>query len=276
MLSGETAAGKFPVEAVRMMARVACAAEEVFPYDKWLARRSDLRTRTVTDAISEATAEMARDLHAAAIVTSTSSGFTARMVAKYRPSAPIIAVTDRPRTQRQLAVSWGVLPMLSERSCTTDDMFDTAVTVALKSGLVHQGDALIITAGLPVAVPGYTNLLRVHVVGTELARGQGIGRGQVAGRVRVIRGAQVPDRIEADEILVAERLNETFDSLMRAASGVVTVEGGLTSYAALKAVEYGLPAVVGVTQALQVLQEGMLVTLDAQHGIIYEGRTTAA
>jgi pyruvate kinase len=164
MLSGETAVGKYPIEAVRMMAKIALTTERILPYQEWVHTAVLEPSFTPTDAISQATSEIALELSAKAIISSTMSGHTARMVAKHRPATPIIAVTPSPETQRRLALIWGVYPLLVSEFAHTDQMIETAVQAALDESIVENGDTVVITAGLPLGGPGRTNMLKVHVV----------------------------------------------------------------------------------------------------------------
>ncbi|HEX2988018.1 MAG TPA: pyruvate kinase [Chloroflexota bacterium] len=165
MLSGETAAGAYPLEAVATMARIAETTDEALPYDRLMRRTSANRMCNVTDAIGQATCEMAYELKAAAIITSTESGFTARMVARHRPPVRIIAATPSERTLRQLALVWGVHPHLTDSFNSTEDMIRQVVTLAMHEESVIEGDLVVITAGLPLMAKGRTNLLKLHVVG---------------------------------------------------------------------------------------------------------------
>jgi pyruvate kinase len=165
MLSGETAMGEFPVETVTMMSKIAVQAESSLNYRRLWEERTAAVTNTVTDAIAQSTVDIALDLSAAAIVTPTSSGATARAVSKYRPSAPIVAAATIPCTYQQLALSWGVYPVLVAPSRNTDDMIQEAVEGAERAGLVKNGDTVVLTAGVPAGVPGRTNLIKVHTVG---------------------------------------------------------------------------------------------------------------
>lgn len=168
MLSGETAVGLFPIDTVTMMSKIACAAESALDYKTLLQERSATATKTVTEAIAMATVDIAQDLGAAAIVTPTSSGATARAVSKFRPKAPIIAAAMFPNTYRQLALSWGVYPVLVVPSRNTDDMIDQAVEAATHAGVVREGDTVVLTAGIPAGVPGRTNLIKVHTIGQSV------------------------------------------------------------------------------------------------------------
>jgi pyruvate kinase len=167
MLSGETAMGRYPVAAVRTMARIAAVTEPTLPYAEWLQRTAAAPSCTVTDALSQVTCELAAELHATAIIASTTSGSTAQQVARHRPATPIIAPTPSLATCRQLALVWGVLPLLVSQFEDTDAMIGTAVAAARARELVHDGDLVILTAGVPVGGPGMTNMIKVHRVGEE-------------------------------------------------------------------------------------------------------------
>jgi len=167
MLSGETAVGRYPVESVQTMARIAGVTERSMPYADWLRRAQQARSFDVTDAIGQVACEVAAQLEAKAIITSTVSGDTARQVASHRPVTPIIAPTPSPATYRQLALVWGVEPLLVDQFIHTDDMIVTVVEAARRRGLVHDGDLVIITAGVPLGGAGLTNTLKAHRVGEE-------------------------------------------------------------------------------------------------------------
>jgi len=165
MLSGETAVGRYPVEALRVMAKVAARAEAAFDFAERLAESSQWPCETVTDGISQATVNLAHDLGARAIITATSTGHTALMVAMHRPEAPIIAVTPDVATQRRLALAWGVRALVAKRGKSTDELILHAIGRAREEGLVAQDDVVVVTAGVPAGVPGQTNVIKVEVVG---------------------------------------------------------------------------------------------------------------
>ncbi len=164
MLSGETAAGKYPVESVLTMSRIAEKAESALEYREIFIKQSNAQQTTVTEAISQAVANSALELNAKAIITSTETGYTARMVSKYRPKAPIIAVTTVDQTCRRLALNWGVTPVKGQVATSTDEMFDNAMKGGLDSGLVKEGDLVVITAGIPLGRSGSTNLVKIGQV----------------------------------------------------------------------------------------------------------------
>ncbi len=275
MLSGETAAGRYPVEAVRVMARIAERTEKSLDYALLLRKKAAAAPRTITDAISHATCTTAQDLGAAAIVTATKSGFTARMVSKYRPRAPIVAVTPSEKARRELCLVWGVQALKISQTSNTDEMIQEAVDTGLAEGLIKCGDLIVITAGVPVGIPGTTNLLKVHIVGEVLARGTGIGNRAVIGRVRICKKPEEAIvKVNTGDILVASSTDRDFIPGMRKAGAVITEEGGLTSHAAIVGLNLGIPVVVGVEGAMGILKDGGTITVDSMRGLIYRGATT--
>lgn len=274
MLSGETAAGKYPVEAVTIMDKIAVRTERALGFEELLGRKEISPSRTVTDAISHATCTTALDLGATAIITSTKSGHTARMVSKYRPKARIIAVTPKMDVVRKLSLVWGVMPLLVSETRNTDDMIAGAIKTALSADLIKCGDLVVITAGIPVGVPGTTNLLKVHIVGDVVARGTGIGARPVTGIVKVVRTAkEANENIVDGDILVTLSTDKDFVPAMEKAAAVITEAGGLTSHAAIVGLNIGIPVVVGVDGATSMLETGITVTVDGARGLVYRGAT---
>ena len=247
MLSGETAAGKYPVESVKTMARIVSEVEREQAAHTFYQLPAKAG-RTFAQAVAHASVETAIDLSAAAIVTPTASGQTARTVSAFRPPCPIIAVTPSPFTQRELVLYWGVYPLLSQRAPDTDTIIREAVAAAQKAGYVQEGDVVVVTGGSPGTGGGVTNLMMVHLIERVLARGVGVGERRVLGRVRRI-SAPVPHdiRIEPDEIIVTPFTDRSFLPVLARARGLVTEQGGADAHCRLTALELGLPAVVGVT-----------------------------
>lgn len=272
MLSAETAVGDFPVEAVETMSRIANRVEEDLPYEGLFARKREFSKHSVTEAISYATCATAGDLGAAAIITATQTGFTSRMVAKYRPSCPIIAVTPRPSVVRRMALVWGVESVLVPDVGDTDGMIASSIQASLSAGLIKGGDLVVITAGVPVGQHGTTNLIKVHTVGNVLARGTGFGQSAVTGVVRLARTAEeAADKVGPGDILVAPATNRDYVPYMERAAGLVTEAAGLTSHAAIVALQFGKTVIVGVDRAMEILPEDEVVTIDGQRGLIYQG-----
>lgn len=273
MLSAETASGKYPKEAVEMMGRIAYQAEAALQYEEILSKKGvDRHKQSVTNAISFATCSIAQNLGAAAIIVSTESGHTAKMVSKYRPRAPIVAVTPHTSVVRKLALNWGVNPINASSRDNTDEMMDEAQDAALCAGLIHGGDLIVFTAGIPVGIKGTTNLIRVHTVGDIILRGTGIGHRSVTGTVRVVQsGSEAAEKISEGDIMVASVTGSEYNLAMEKAGAVVTETGGLTSHAAIVCMEFDIPVIVGAADATNILQDGEVITVDGQRGLIYRG-----
>ncbi len=274
MLSAETAIGRFAVEAVRTMARIAERTEEALPFREQLARRAPGSAGSVTDAISYSTAMAAQNLGAAAILSVTETGLTARVVAKYRPRTPILAMVTRAVVLRQLSVVWGVRPLPVVRGATTEETLERAVEAALAHGAIEQGDLVVLTAGVPAGSHGgTTNMLKVQTVGDILLRGTGIGNR--AGTGRVVLATSVPevrDAFHPGDVLVVATASPDLLPFMERAAGVVSEEGGQTSEAALLGLALGIPVIVGAAGATQLLRAGEIVTIDGARGLCYRGR----
>jgi len=276
MLSGETASGQYPLEAVQTMARIAVRTETSLQHSDILVGKGIQLQRTTTDAISHATAQISHELGAAAIVTSTQSGYTARMVSKYRPQSTIVAVTPCEKTVRRMLLMWGVYPILGPSFNNTDEMVQSAVTTSLKEGVVKDGDLVVVTAGVPAGLSGTTNMIRVHIVGNILLRGTGIGQRAVTGQVVVATSLkEVTTKFKSGDILVVNSIDEDLAPYAAKAAAIIAEEGGLTSHAAIVGVSFGMPVLVGVEGATERLQDGTTVTVDASRGIVYQGEINA-
>lgn len=276
MLSGETAAGAYPVEALETMARIAARTEAALDYSDILLAKGLTVQRTTTGAISHATVQVAHELGAGAIITISESGFTARMVARYRPQAAIVAVTPRVKTLRRCQLYWGVHPVLGSGTQNTDEMVANAITLALSAGVVKEGDLVVITAGVPAGTKGTTNMIRVVIVGSILLRGTGIGQRVVTGKVCVARTpSDITEKFVPGDILVVSTVDEETAPYAAKAAAIVTEEGGFTSHAAIIGISYGLPVVVGVDGATDKLTDGIIVTVDSARGVIYKGQINA-
>ncbi|SHJ50620.1 pyruvate kinase [Propionispora hippei] len=276
MLSGETAQGKYPVEAVETMARIALRIEAALNYSSILLAKGIVPQRTTTDAISHATVQIGHELGAAAIITSTQFGHTARMVSKYRPSANIVAVTPFEKTMRRIMLLWGVIPVLGVTSENSDEMVNNAVQYALAAGAVNDGDLVVLTAGVPAGMTGTTNMIRVHIVGNILLRGTGIGQKAVTGRICIATSINdVQNKLQPGDILVVHSVDEETAPYASKAAAIVAVEGGLTSQAAIVGISYGIPVIVGVDGATDRLHDGSTVTVDAGRGLVFQGEINA-
>lgn len=272
MLSGETAAGTYPVESVSMMNSIALRIEKSLQYDELFKKRQRENKGTITDAIGQSVAATALNLHVAAIIAPTESGHTAKMISKYRPKAPILAITSDIRICRRLTLVWGVQTQYRERAKTTDEMLQHAMDAAQEAKFVSNGDTVIITAGLPVGETGMTNMMKIHVVGDVIAQGQGIGRKSAAGKVVVAKtGEEAVSKVTSGSILVTNCTDKDMMPAIERAAAIITEEGGLTSHAAVVGVSLGIPVIVGVENATNILVNGQAVTVDASRGIVSTG-----
>lgn len=276
MLSGETASGDYPVETVQMMAKIAIRTEQALRYSEMLHNKGVLTQSTTTEAISHATVQVAHELSAAAIITDTQTGYSARMVSKYRPESNIVAVTPHERTVRKMLVMWGVQPVLRAAAKNSDEMVTNAIASALASSIINEGDLIVFTAGVHATGSGTTNMIRVHVVGNALLRGVGVGQSAVTGKVCVAHSIKdVENKFKSGEVLVVSGIDEETAKYAAQACAVIAEEGGFTSHAAVVGVSFGFPVIVGVDGATERLTDGMIVTVDAARGLVYSGQINA-
>ena len=274
MLSGETAGGLYPVEAVETMARVATFTESNFTPKSY--EDVDAESTTTTESIGKAVVKIAKDLHAAAIIASTERGGTAQMISKFRPACPIVAVSPHEAIVRRLQLNWGVQAVTGKEANDTDAVVDNAIFAALDNDLIKAGDLVVLTAGVPVAKAGSTNMIRVQVVGEVLLRGTGIGRNSAIGKVCVAESKEDLEKNFSDGcILVLRSARADFVDYMKRASAIVSEEVGLTSESAIVAITLGIPTVVGAAHAVDTLENGEIVTVDASRGTIFRGEANA-
>jgi pyruvate kinase len=275
MLSGETAAGLYPIEAVDTMNRIAYRAEQALDYNMILSNRSKDSDHNMTNAIGQSVAHTAINLDVDAIITPTESGHTAKIISKFRPKATIIAVTSNESVSRKLSLVWGVQPLIGPRVETTDEMLEMAVGESLDSGLVKHGNLVVITAGVPVGESGTTNLMKIHVVGDVLVKGQGVGRKSAFGKAVVAKNAEEAlAKMQPGAILVTVGSDKEMMPAIEKCSALITEEGGLTSHAAIVGISLGIPVIVGVDGATSLLKDGQELTVDSSHGVIYNGHAS--
>ena len=274
MLSGESANGDYPVEAVATMARIDVKAENALRQYKNFSI-NDFDKTDVTEAIGRAAAEAVENLGVKTIVAATESGYTAKMISKYRPDADILAVTFDDRTRRGLMVNWGVYPVVAEKPATTDEMFKLATEEAKKAGLAKEGDLILIVAGVPVGEKGTTNIMKIQLVGSALVKGQGVGEETVIGKAVIAKSADEANK-KAEEgcVLVTKTTDKDYLPAIEKASALVVENGGLTSHAAVVGISMGIPVVVGAENATDAIKEGETVTVDSRRGSIYRGASS--
>ena len=275
MLSGETAAGDYPVEAVRTMSNIAIRTEgSLVDQDAYSLRSFD--QGDTTEAIGQAVGHTAKNLKIGTIVAATESGHTARMISKFRPKADIFAITFSTETALALTLKWGVQPAVSEKPESTDDMFNLAANYVVEHEFASEGDLILITAGVPVGESGTTNLMKIQMIGSKLVQGQGVGSDTVIGRAVVADTAKdAVDNMNDDSILVVKTTDKDYLPAIEKASAIVVEQGGLTSHAAVVGIAMGIPVVVAAESATDLINHGELITVDSRRGIVYRGETTA-
>ncbi|MFR7764072.1 MAG: pyruvate kinase [Anaerococcus obesiensis] len=272
MLSGETAAGKYPVEAVKTMRDICITTELSDDFEENIYQTEIDRKITTTNAISKSTCTIASQLRAKAIITCTASGNTAKAVSKFRPRTNIIACTIDEKVARRLSVSWGVYPIIVDTAYETDELIERVIVGALKENYVQEGDLTVLTAGIPLGVSGTSNLIKVHVIGDIIANGTGVGNKSVSAKVVVgSTKEELEGKFEDGDIIVAKYTDKDINEFMERSSGVIAENGGLTSHTAVVAIHFGIPAILGVKNITNLLEDGDTITLDPLGGIIYKG-----
>ncbi len=273
MLSGETAIGKYPVETVKTMSNIAESTERDIDYVKRLDNASlDISNTDVTNALSHATCTTAHDLGASAIIALTYGGKTAHMISKYRPTCPIIAPTISQKARRQLNLSWGVIPVMSEMRSNSDELFEHAVECARRTHIVKNGDLVVITGGAPVGISGTTNIMKVHLVGDILVKGESITSLHKTAKVCVANTKEELEKnFEDGDIVVNSKTTHDMVGFLKKASGIITEEEGDTCYAAILGLALDIPVITGAKNCTKILKSGTVVTIDASQGYVYGG-----
>lgn len=269
MLSGETAAGDYPVEALQTMVKIATRTEQDINYTSRLKKRGILINPDITNAIAHATCTTAMDLNASAIITVSNSGRTARMVSKYRPTCPIIGCSVNKDVCRKMSLSWGVTPLLVELKHNSDELFDHAVDKAEEMGLIKQGEIVVLTAGVPLGISGTTNMIKVHVAGHILMQGKGLNDKVASGNMCVVNSAEeLKEKFKVGDIIVAkDTCNEMMEQI-RLSSGLILEKNSINCHGAIAGLSLDLPVLIGAENATQILKSGAFVTLDGKKGIV--------
>ena len=269
MLSGETAAGAYPIEAVETMVRIALKTEADINYVDRFATGNFNAKSDITAAISHATVTSAHDLKASAIITVTKGGGTARMISRYRPDCPIISCTTSETVYRQMNLSWGVTPLLIAEEKSTDDLFDHAVEAAVRTKMIQDGELVVLTAGVPLGISGTTNLMKVHVVGHMLVRGSGVCGGRITAPLRIVENAEdAAEDFQTGMILVTKQTNRAMLPLVRKASGLILEDADPEGHGVIAGMSLDIPVIIGATNAMSILKSGAVVTIDAQKGTV--------
>lgn len=271
MLSGETAAGDYPVEALKTMSAI---AERTENEEHYRAQRHAEIQISVSDATAHAACLTAKDVNAAAIVTVSESGNTARLLSKYRPKQPIIACVMDEQVQRQLSLSWGITSLLMGPAHSTDELIEMSTALAEKSGYLHNGELAVVTAGVPVGVSGTTNMIKIHMVGNCLATGVGVGRGKTdlvsaSGKACVCRTLEeVKAKFRPGMVLVVPSTTNEMLGYVRDAAALVVEEPGLNSHAAIVGNSLLKPTIVGAAGACSHIRDGLDIAVDCAHGSV--------
>ncbi|WP_058260257.1 pyruvate kinase [Fenollaria timonensis] len=273
MLSGETAAGAYPVKSCEMMRKIAVKIEDSLDYKIVVDSTNDEHEINITNSIAKATREAALDLDAKVIIAATTSGLTARNISKFKPKSPIIAATTNEKVRRQLAIEWGVYPIRATLASSIDDLFYESINILKNIKFVKEGELVILTAGMPLGKAGSTNIMMVKTVGKLLCKGMGIGKHKISARACVAKNAKELEETFSDgDIIVTIGVYKDMLPYIQKSSGIVTVEGGLTSQGAIVGINYHLATVVGAGDAMNSIKTGDIISIDATTGEIYEGK----
>ena len=274
MLSGETAAGAYPVEALKTMSAIAERTEnEVHYRDNRLVDAGNGQI-SVSDATAHAACLTAKDVNASAIVTVSESGNTARLLSKYRPAQPIIACVMNEQVHRQLAISWGITPLMMALAHSTDELIEMSTSLAKENGYLHDGELAVVTAGVPVGVSGTTNMIKIHMIGNCLATGVGIGPegsalANATGKACVCHNLdELRAKFKPGMVLVVPSTSNEMLSYVRDAAALVVEEPGLNSHAAIAGKALLKPTIVGAAGATSHIRDGLMVAVDCAHGSV--------
>ena len=273
MLSGETAAGAYPVEALKTMSAIAERTENESHYRDERFKEAHGQI-SVSDATAHAACLTAKDVNAAAIVTVSESGNTARLLSKYRPTQPIIACVMDEQVQRQLSLSWGITSLLMGPARSTDELIEMSTALAQKNGYLHNGELAVVTAGVPVGVSGTTNMIKIHMVGNCLSTGVGVGRESAAltsasGKACVCRTLdEIRAKFKPGMVLVVPSTTNEMLEYVRDAAALVVEEAGLNSHAAIDGKALLKPTIVVAVGACSHIRDGLDIAVDCAHGSV--------
>ena len=268
MLSGETAAGRYPVEAVRTMDAIARKTESHTDDARLLGLRCRNRMN-ITAATAHAACTTAKDIGADAILTVSQAGITAQMVSSFRPETTVVALLLEEQVQRQMALYWGVEPITMPRAENTDELVELAVQSAEKAGLIRHGDLVVITAGVPVGISGTTNMIRIQQVGGSLLNAVGIGSRTASGPLCVCRSVEeVAEKFHAGDVLVVPYTTNELLPYLRDAAAIICEEGSAECHAATVGLLLSKPVLVGAGDATRRLEDGVRVSVDCARGVV--------
>ena len=270
MLSGETAAGRYPVESVKTMDAIARRTESDINHVKRMTQMAGGRNRlSVAAATAHAACTTAQEIGADAILTVSQRGTTARLVSRFHPGTPIIACLLDQQVRRQMALYWGVEPIMMPYASSTDELVDFAVQAAAQAGVVHEGDLVVVTAGVPVGVAGTTNMIRIQQVGGALVNAVGIGEKKASGPLCICRSTdEVAEKFQPGDVLVVPYTTNELLPYIRQAAAVITEEASVECHTATIGLALDKPVIVGAAGAVQRLTDGTMVTVDCARGLV--------
>ncbi|PKL74786.1 MAG: pyruvate kinase [Candidatus Melainabacteria bacterium HGW-Melainabacteria-1] len=270
MLSNETAAGQFPLQAVRTMHKIALVIESEM--SKQYRGKLPVGAQNIAASVGAAACQMAHYLHATAIISATMGGSIIRQIAKHRPPVLIVCASPHERTLKVMNLVWGVYPVRIHQAEDTDTLMRTILDATLHHNLVSKGDTVIMTAGIPAGQPGSTNMIKVETVTKVLASGMGLGHKIVSGRAVICRSAEEAlAKVEDGDILIADMTSREYMPVINRVRAIITVEGGLTSHAAIVGMSLDIPVLLGVADAFEIIREHGQITVDPNQGLIFTG-----
>ncbi|MCG8568841.1 MAG: pyruvate kinase [Spirochaetes bacterium] len=274
MLSGETASGKYPVECLQIMAKTAETTERNIDYQNRFFARKFQFTNDITGAITNSTVTTAYNLNADAIIVVTKSGHTAQTISRLRPDIPIITTTPSEKVYHQLSLNWGIIPILSEKKASFEDLVQSAIRLSGDAGMVSDGDLAVITAGVPVGFSGTTNLIRIETVGDVLCRGKTSAPGKVFGRACICRTFQEGEfKLKDGDILITTHTDQKMMPLMKRASAIVIEDKDRHDHAQTVGMTLEIPVITEAYGVLEVVKDGTIISVDGEKGLIFTGKS---
>lgn len=276
MLSGETAVGQYPIETVKMMKNIVEEAEKDFNYREFFSRDSRVDFNDVSNSVGLASVKTAYSAQAKGIFCFTSSGFTARVVSRFRPEMPIVVLTPQHKVYHQMALNWGVIPAEPANAENAQQALALTTCFALKKGIVRYGDLVVVTAGAPFGVSGTTNMMLVESIGDVLVRGHSRPGRRIHGKVTLLHASDEKRHAEVrDRIVVISRCDDSYLPLLKHALGIVLQnhpeDRDSEQFALHVAKALDIPILTRADGAMSLLTDGQTVTLDPHKGLVYKG-----
>ena len=254
------------------MNNIAITTENSFDFQNSIKNKNRNDSLNIMNSISLSTKEIAENLKAKAIICATASGITPIAISKFRPFVDILAVTYSEKVRRKLQVYWGVTSLISQKSEHTDEVIERSISTALNANYINDGDTVVLTAGIPVGVAGTTNLIKVHTVGKILIKGFGVGKESITGKCCIINNIDdLSNKFKDGDIIVSKFTDREYVEYIDRASGIIVETGGLTSHAAIIALHFNIPTIIGAENANNVIKDGQIVTIDTVGGLVYDG-----